>query len=183
VSVYWEEDGKLLAIGSLRAEGQAKDDWKPEERAFSSEDELLEFKKEELSLVAGKNAGNVFLRETKDKGIFLQAKKDVIMTSDGDITLKSKSGKTEVQSGGTLLLKNGDSSIEVSRGKIKTGKLVTTGIVPGLGVGDGSPAAIAPGSVNNRSATIKAEHGAKDRKRIKGGGNSTDDNKRISRAG
>ena len=93
------------------------------------------------------------------------------------------SGKMTIKAGKTLLLKVGDSSIEVSKRDIKTRALFTVGYIPGVGVGSGSPSVIAPGRVSSRSASIKAEHGEKDRPRLKEGGRGTNDNKRISRTG
>ncbi|MBR2216541.1 MAG: hypothetical protein IJ849_12420 [Selenomonadaceae bacterium] len=93
------------------------------------------------------------------------------------------SGDLKIKSGSTLLLKVGDSSIEVSKGTIKTRTLYTVGYMPGAGVGPGSPAAIAPGSVNNRSATVNAEKGSADRSRLKEGGSKSHDSKRLSLGG
>ena len=275
VSVYFEENGTLLAIGSLRGTDSAAQsrlqDCKPENKSFLSEDQLLEFQPKELSLVAGKKGKDALLKETDEKGIFLQAKKNVLMESSGDLVLQaasgstmsnqvklavphgvaygiytatmgtpsstmlnpmggmlgespsslksggaasekpqlsdlakeldkkaekgndakqtsssggaSGSGKMTIKAGKTLLLKVGDSSIEVSKRNIKTRALFTVGYMPGVGMGNGSPSVIAPGRVNNRSASIQAEHGAKDRPRLKEGGRGTNDNKRISRAG
>ena len=276
VSVYFEENGTLLAIGSLRGTDSAAQsrlqDCKPENRSFLSTDQLMEFQPKELSLVAGKKAKDAFLKETDEKGIFLQAKKNVLMESSGDIVLQAASGKTmsnqtnlaiphgvaygvytsmmgrpsstmlnpaggmlgenpssmksggaplekvqisdlakeldkkaekgsdnkqksssggasggsgkmTIKAGKTLLLKVGDSSIEVSKRDIKTRALFTVGYIPGVGVGSGSPSVIAPGRVSSRSASIKAEHGEKDRPRLKEGGRGTNDNKRISRTG
>ena len=89
----------------------------------------------------------------------------------------------KIKSGGTLLLKVGDSSIEVSKGNIKTRALFTGAYIPGPGAGTGSPAAIGPGKPSNRSSGINAEHGEKDRSRLKEGGRISNDNKRISKGG
>ncbi len=271
VSVYFEENGTILAIGSLRGEKPQLDDCKPENKSFLSEDEFLEFQSKELSLVAGKKSGSVLLKERDDKGITLKAKKNVVMNSTGDIVLQAAtgrslsnqtklmtahtpgfiaytatggtppstilnpvggmlgvsasslksagtpkeqvqlsqlameldrksgnqgnqgnqksssgsssgggSGKLTIKAGKTLLLQTGDSSIEVSRGNIKTRVLYTAAYIPAGGAG-GRPAAIGPGSPRNRSSAIKTEHGAKDRSRLKEGGKTTDDNKRISK--
>ena len=93
------------------------------------------------------------------------------------------SGKLKIKAGSTLLLKVGDSSIEVSKGNIKTKVLFTAAYIPGPGVGSGAPAAIGPGKPQNRSTSIKAEHGAEDRSRLKEGGRGVNDNKRISKSG
>ena len=273
VSVYFEENGKLWAIGSLRNEAAQKrlSELKPNIKSFSSEDQVLEFKSDEVYLAAGQKAKNVWLKQTNDAGISLKAKSDVLINGDGDVVLQASQGQTmsgqaqlltahavgygvytattgkppstminttvgmvgksasslksdgkakdkvtlselakaldkktgskaaeEQKSGGgsgggggqltvkagkTLLLKVGDSSIEVSSGKIKTRVLYTAGYIPAGAPGDGSPAAIGPGSVNNRADSIKTEHGTKDRKRMGKGGAGTNDSKRISRAG
>ncbi len=268
VSVYFEENGTILAIGSLRGDKPKIDDCKPENKTFLSEDEFIEFQPKELSIVAGKKAGNVLLKESDDKGIVLMAKKDVVMESSSNIVLQASTGKTlsnqsqmaaahmtgytaytstggvppssmlnaaggmigasasslksegtaavtpklsefakeldkktgekaenkpssksssssgggdlKIKAGKTLILKSGDSSIEVSKGDIKTKVLFTASYIPAGGAG-GRPAAIGPGRPSGRAANIKAERGAKDRGWLKEGGKTTNDNKRISK--
>lgn len=94
VSVYFEENGTILAIGSLRPENPKLEDCKPGNRSLLSEDAFLEFQAKELSLMAGKKAGTVFLKESDDKGIVLQAKQNVVMEGSGDIVLQASAGQT-----------------------------------------------------------------------------------------
>ena len=230
VSVYFEENGALMAIGSLRPTEEAKkklDEASPEKKGFSYGEQLMELTEKSLSLTAGKKAKSAVLTEDEN-GITLTAKKNVLFKSSGDLKFQSNAGtslksggakaekvtlsdfvkeldkksgykaqeakKSEGGSGGsggnftvkagkTLLLKVGDSSLEISKGAIKTRKLTTLGMIPGIGVGPGTPAKIGPGRVNNRSKVISAEHGAKDRSRSTEGGGVTGDRKRISRSG
>ena len=230
VSVYFEENGTLMAIGSLRPTEEAKkklDDASPEKKGFCYGEQSIEMTDKALSLTVGKKSASALLKGN-DKGITLTAKKNVLFKSSGDLKFQSNTGaslksggakeekaalsdlvkaldkktgykaseekknndssggsggKFTVKAGSTLLLKVGDSAVEVSKGTIKTRKLTTTGLIPGIGVGPGTPAKIGPGTVINRSSTINAEHGAKDRARSNEGGGATGDRKRISRGG
>ena len=255
------DDIRLAAMGSLRIK-EVND--KPENKSFKTKDASAVFTPDKMSLASAETA-----KLEQDNGVNIIAKKDVTITSKGDMVIQSSQGSTmdnqtqmmvahmvgygiytaslgqpstvqlsppsgmigkvESQiknagapfekpelsdlakeldkltgmkrenkenknssggSGGKLvidgkkgvLLKVGDSSIDIGSKKlnIKTRMLAQIGYIPGGG-GSGSLQSFGAGNPGNRSSKISAEHGSKDRSRVKENVPKTESNKTISR--